>query len=138
MTRLSSTCPRMGSWAKIAQETGPVQAVPAVPEDEDPDNTKNEIPVHNGASCKPPRCIGTSTASARFRQNLPHRGRWRGAANIASPIAGVVAKILCTATRSKCMLVMRLIQLDDRLAKSAVEQADAGLNQAQASLAEGA
>jgi membrane fusion protein (multidrug efflux system) len=102
-------------------------------EDEEPDPTKNEIPVH------------TATVSvATLRQYIegigtvgprPARGgEMAGSANLASPVAGVVAKVLCQSGQ-KVRANDAVIQLDDRLAKSAEEQAAAGLAQAQASLA---
>src|SRR4051794_5636064 len=102
------------------------------PEDEDPDNTKNEIPVH----------------VARARQATLHRyvegfgivtprpqrkGEMAGGANLASPVVGVVAKVLCQ-VGDVVKAKTPVIQLDDRLAESAEAQAEATLKQATASL----
>jgi HlyD family secretion protein len=57
-----------------------------------------------------------------------------GSANLASPVPGVVAKVLCQVGQ-KVKAGAAVIQLDDRVAKAAEEQAQAGLNQAKASLA---
>ncbi len=102
-------------------------------EDEDPDNTKNEVPVHMATV--------TSATLHKYIDGIgvvgpkPARaGEMSGSANLASPVAGVVAKVLCQAGQ-KVHANDPVIELDDRLAKSAEEQAAAGLAQAQASLA---
>ena len=103
------------------------------PEDEDPDNTKNEIPVHGthvSVATMHRYIDGYGTVAPR----LARPGQMAGGANLASPVAGVVLQVLCQVGQ----LVHAkdaVIQLDDRLAKSAEEQATAGLAQAQASLA---
>jgi len=102
-------------------------------EDEDPDNTKNEIPVHvadvsvatlhryiEGVGLVAPRPAG--------------KNQMAGSATIAAPVAGVVARVACELGQ-KVHAGDVLIQMDDRLAKAAEEQADAALVQAQASLA---
>ena len=106
---------------------------PAAPEDEDPDTTRNNIPVHTAR-------ISTATLH-RYVEGFgtiaprpPRPGQMAGAANLASPVAGVVAKVLCEAGL-QVHAGDPVIQLDDRLAKSAEEQAAAALAQAQASLA---
>jgi len=114
--------------AKLGEKT-----VVAAPEDEDPDNTKNEIPVHTArvSIATMHRYIeGFGTVAPR----PPRPGEMAGSANVASPIAGVVAKVTCQVGQQvKAGDVV--IQLDDRLAKSAEEQATAALAQAQASQA---
>ena len=57
-----------------------------------------------------------------------------GSANLASPAAGVAAKVLVRVGQ-QVHANDPVIQLDDRLAKAAEDQAVAALNQAQASLA---
>ncbi|HEX4794900.1 MAG TPA: efflux RND transporter periplasmic adaptor subunit [Humisphaera sp.] len=121
-----------GKLAKIVKKLGQ-STPPVVPEDEDPDNTKNEIPVHVAhlQTAKLHRYIdGFGTVSPK----PAGPGQMAGSANIASPIAGVVAKVLRTVGQ-QVHAGDPVIQLDDRLARSAVEQAEAGLTQAQASLA---
>ena len=104
-----------------------------VDDDEDPDNTKNEIPVHtaNVSVATLHRYIdGFGAIGPR-----PQRPKqMAGSANLASPVAGVVAEVLCQAGQL-VHATDPVIQLDDRLAKSAEEQAAAGLAQAQAALA---
>jgi len=102
-------------------------------DDEDPDNSKNEIPVHTAR-------VSVATLH-KYIEGIgviaprPARpGEMAGAANLAAPVAGVVSKVLCQ-VGAKVKAGDAVIQLDDRLAKSAEEQATAGLAQAQASLA---
>lgn len=103
------------------------------PEEGDPDNAKNEIPVHVAK-------VSVATLH-RYIEGIglvaprPARpGQMSGSTNVASPVAGVVAKVACQIGQ-KVHAGDTLIQLDDRLAKSAEDQADAALVQAQASLA---
>lgn len=103
------------------------------PDDEDPDNTKNEIPVHTAR-------VAVATLH-RYVEGIgviaprpPREGQMPGGANLASPVAGVVAKVLCQVGQS-VHANDPVIQLDDRLARSAESQASAALEQAQASLA---
>jgi multidrug efflux pump subunit AcrA (membrane-fusion protein) len=112
----------------LGQHTDPV-----APEDENPDTTKNEIPVHTAH-------ITTATLH-RYVEGFgtiaprpPRPGEMAGAANIASPVPGVVSKVLVQVGQ-KVHAGEALIQLDDRLAKSAEDQTAAALAQAQASLA---
>jgi membrane fusion protein (multidrug efflux system) len=105
----------------------------AADEDEDPDTTKNQIPVHVARVSvatlhKYIEGIGVVTPRAA------RAGEMAGSANLASPVAGVVSKVLC-AVGQKVKSGDAVIQLDDRVAKAAEEQAAAGLAQAQASLA---
>jgi multidrug efflux pump subunit AcrA (membrane-fusion protein) len=94
-------------------------------DDEDPDNTKNEIPVHVAH-------ITTATLH-RYIEGygtiIPRPARAKemaGSANITSPIAGVIAKVLCEVGQ-KVSAGDALIQLDDRLAVAAKQQAEASL-----------
>jgi RND family efflux transporter MFP subunit len=111
------------------------QRVPEVPaEDDDPDNTKNEIPVHTAhvSTATLHRYVeGFGTIAPRPAK----QGEMAGSATISSPVAGVVAKVLCQIGQ-QVKAGDPLIQLDDRLARSAEDQASAALAQAQASLAE--
>jgi membrane fusion protein (multidrug efflux system) len=61
-------------------------------------------------------------------------GKMGGTADVASPVAGVVAQVLCEPGQ-KVSKGASLIQLDDRLAKAAEDQATALLASARASLA---
>jgi HlyD family secretion protein len=105
----------------------------APPEDEDPDNTKNAIPVHSGhitVATLHRYVEGFGTIAPRPQR----RSEMAGAANIASPVAGVISKIICQPGEA-VKAGDPLIQLDDRLAKAAVDQANATFAQANASLA---
>jgi len=102
-------------------------------EDEDPDTTKNQIPVHVArvsVATLHKYIEGIGVVSPRAAR----AGEMAGSANLASPVAGVVSKVLC-AVGQKVKAGEPVIQLDDRVAKAAEEQATAGLAQAQASLA---
>jgi multidrug efflux pump subunit AcrA (membrane-fusion protein) len=103
------------------------------PDDEDPDNTKNEIPIHTAR-------VAVATLH-RYVEGIgviaprpPRDNQMPGGANLASPVAGVVAKVLCQVGQT-VHANDPVIQLDDRLARSAEQQANAALEQAQASLA---
>jgi RND family efflux transporter MFP subunit len=129
---IAKPLPKWGWLQKAVASLG--QAVAEAPaDDEDPDNAKNEIPVHTAH-------ITTATLHRYvegFGAIAPRPagpGGMGGSASIASPIAGVVSKVLCEAGRP-VHTGDPLIQLDDRLAKAALEQAQAALNQAEASLA---
>lgn len=103
------------------------------PEDEDPDNTKNDIPVHTAhiSTATLHRYVeGFGIVAARPAKP----GGMAGAANIASPVPGLVSHVLCELGQ-KVNVGDAVIQLDDRLAKSAEDQAAASLAQAEASLA---
>ena len=104
-----------------------------VPEDEDPDTSLNQIPVHTAhvAVGTVHRYVdGFGTVTPR----PPRQGQMSGSANIASSVPGTVAKVLCEIGKP-VHAGDALIQLDDRLAKAAEDQADAALAQAKASLA---
>jgi HlyD family secretion protein len=105
---------------------------PEAAEDEDPDNTKNDIPVH------------TARAEIRtlhryvdgFGTVMPQPARKdqpAGGANLSSPVAATVAKVVCQVGQA-VKPGEPLIQLEDRVARAAEEQAAAALKQAQASL----
>ena len=109
-----------------AKESAPV-------EEEDPDNAKNEIPVHT-AHVTVATLHRYVEAFGTVAPSPPRAGEMAGAANLASPVPGVVAKILCQSGQT-VHAGDPVIQLDDRLARSAETQAAAALAQAQASLA---
>jgi multidrug efflux pump subunit AcrA (membrane-fusion protein) len=64
----------------------------------------------------------------------PRAGSTAGSATVASPVAGVVAEVLCEAGQ-KVAKGDALIQLDDRLARAAERQAAAAVESAKAALA---
>jgi multidrug efflux pump subunit AcrA (membrane-fusion protein) len=102
-------------------------------EDEDPDTTKNSIPVHTArvAVATVHRYVdGFGTVAP----SPPGPGQMAGSANIASPVAGVVAAVQCRMGQ-RVHAGDVLIRLDDRVARAAEAQAQAVLAQAQASLA---
>jgi multidrug efflux pump subunit AcrA (membrane-fusion protein) len=126
---------RLPKWGWLQRSVARLgqAAAPAAPEDEDPDNTKNEIPVHTAH-------VSVATLH-RYVEGFgvvaprpPRPGEMAGSANLASPVPGVVAQVLAPVGQ-QVKKGEPLIQLDDRLAKSAEEQASASLDQAQASLA---
>ena len=120
-------------WLQKAVTSLGQSVPPAVEEDEEPDTSKNEIPVHTAhvSTATLHRYVeGFGTIAPRPARN----GEMAGSATIASPVAGVVAKVLCQQGQ-QVHAGDALIQLDDRLAKSAEDQAAAALTQAQASLA---
>jgi multidrug efflux pump subunit AcrA (membrane-fusion protein) len=101
--------------------------------DEDPDNTKNEIPVHTARV--------TVATLHRYVEGFgivsprPARGADpAGSATLVSPVAGIVAKLLCQPGQA-VHANDPLLQLDDRAAAANVEQSQAALAQAEASLA---
>jgi len=105
----------------------------AAPEDEEPDTTKNAIPVHTAH-------IAVATLH-RYVEGFgivapspPGPGEMAGSANIASPVTGVVLHVQCKMGQQVHAGEV-LIQLDDRVARANEEQAAAALAQAQASLA---
>lgn len=129
---VAARLPKWGWLQKSVSHLGqPTTAPPA--EDEDPDNTKNEIPVHTAH-------VSIATLH-RYVEGFgivaprpPQPGEMAGSANLASPVPGVVSQVLVTVGQ-QVKKGQPVIQLDDRLAKSAEEQAAASLAQAQASLA---
>jgi multidrug efflux pump subunit AcrA (membrane-fusion protein) len=129
---IAAHLPKWGWMQSAVAHLGQKKAE-APPEDEEVDTSKTSIPVHTAH-------ISIATLN-RYVEGYgyiaprpPKPGQMSGSANIASPIAGVVANILCSVGQQVHKGDV-LIQLDDRLAKSAEEQADAALAQAQASLA---
>ena len=97
------------------------------------DPTKNDIPVRAGE-------ITLETVHryvegyGRIEPRLAGVGQVAGGASIASVVTGQVAKVLC-AQGQQVKAGEALIQLDDRLAKAAEEQAQAGLGVQEAALA---
>src|SRR5437763_6640545 len=78
-----------GMVARLGERTAE-----APPEDDDPDNTKNEIPVHTAH-------VSVATLH-RYIEGFgvigprpPRPGQMAGAAHVDSPIAGVVGQVLC-------------------------------------------
>lgn len=129
---VAAALPKWGWLQSTVAHLGERMAAEA-PDDEDPDNTKNEIPVHTAR-------VSVATLH-RYVEGIgviaprpPREGQMPGGANLASPVAGVVAKVLCQVGQS-VHANDPVIQLDDRLARSAESQAHAALEQAQASLA---
>ena len=129
---LANRLPKDGRLQHFVQWFGQ-KAEEAPAEDEEPDTTKNAIPVHTAR-------VTTATLH-RYIEGFgvvspspPGPGQMAGSANIASPVPGVVAEVRCKMGQQvKAGDV--LIRLDDRVARSAEEQAAAVLAQAQASLA---
>lgn len=116
------------SVSRLGQSTPPV-----APADEDPDNTKNQIPVHTAhvsIATLHRYVAGFGVVAPR----PPQPGEMAGSANLASPVPGVVAQVLVRVGQ-QVKKGEPVIQLDDRLSKSAEAQAAASLAQAQASLA---
>jgi multidrug efflux pump subunit AcrA (membrane-fusion protein) len=129
---VAAKLPKWGWVQKSVAFLGEKKAA-AEPDDDDPDNTKNEIPVHTAH-------VSVATLH-RYVEGFgmvgprpPRNGQPAGAANLASPVAGVVGQVL-KQVGQQVKAGEAVIQLDDRLAKSAEEQAAAALEQAQASLA---
>jgi RND family efflux transporter MFP subunit len=126
---------RLPRWAWLQTTVGHLgeRTSAEAPEDEDPDNTKNEIPIHTarvGVATLHRYVEGFGTVAPR-----PQRGKeMAGGANLASPVAGVVAAVLCQVGQG-VHAGDPVIRLDDRVAQSAERQAAAALEQAQASLA---
>ena len=124
---------RAPAWLQSSVKAMGRSGTAAAEEDEDPDNTKNEIPVHTGH-------VGVATlhryveAFGSVAPRPPRKDEMAGSANVASPTPGVVAKVLCTVGQ-RVKAGEAVLQLDDRLAKSAEAQAAAALAQARASLA---
>jgi RND family efflux transporter MFP subunit len=129
---VGANVPKWG-WLQWAVGVVGERGEAAAPEDEDPDNTKNEIPVHTAhpTTTTLHRYVeGYGTVAAR----PPRPGQPAGGATLASPVAGVVAEVLCQVGQ-KVKAGDPVARLDDRLAKSAEDQAAAALAQAEASLA---
>jgi RND family efflux transporter MFP subunit len=129
---VASVLPKWGWLQSVVAHLGQ-KTEAAAAEDEDPDNSKNEIPVHAAH-------VSVATLH-RYIEGFgiisPRPARpnsMAGGASIASPVAGVVANVLCQ-TGQTVRVGDPLIQLDDRLAKASVDQAKANFDQAEASLA---
>ncbi|MDP9174418.1 MAG: efflux RND transporter periplasmic adaptor subunit [Planctomycetota bacterium] len=109
------------------------EAPPPAQVDEEPDNSKNQIPVHTAhvtrATLHGYIPDGFGTIAPRPARN----GEMAGSASIASPVVGVVSQVLCEIGQ-KVNKGDPLIQLDDRLAKAAEDQAAAALAQTNAAL----
>ena len=102
-----------------------IKEVPKEEDDEDPDNTKNEIPVHT-ATVSVATCIDISmdlewsAREGRSQVRWPETPIWHR----LWPVSW--RKVLCQAGQ-QVHANDPVIQLDDRLTKSAEEQAAAGL-----------
>ena len=102
--------------------------------DEDLDPQKLEIPVHTGKISR--ATLHRYVEAIGFVEPAPARpGRMAGTADVAAPVAGIIAEILCEAGQS-VKQGTPLIQLDDRVAKATEEQAAATLAEAKATLAQ--
>ena len=121
------------NWLQTAVGYLGQAAAPEGADDEAAENTKNEIPVH-AAEIRVATLHRYVEGFGTIAPRPPRLGQMAGSANIASPAAGVVAKVLCQ-PGGQVHAGDVLIQLDDRLARAAEEQAQAALAQAQASLA---
>ncbi len=120
-------------WAQGAiSHLGKKVDAPVAADDDDPDNTKNEIPVKVAAVTR-----GTvRTYIEGYGQVVPRpaeEGQMAGGASIAAPVAGIVAKVDCRIGQ-KVKTGDLLVELDSRLARAALDQAQATLAEAQASL----
>lgn len=109
-------------------ESKPAEAA----EDEDPDNTKNDIPVHTARA--EIRTVhryvdGYGTVTPRPAT----KDESAGGANLSSPVVAVVLKVEVQVGQT-VKPGNPLIHLDDRVARAAEEQAAAALKQAQTSL----
>jgi multidrug efflux pump subunit AcrA (membrane-fusion protein) len=120
-----------GVWVLRYRPDWVAPAVQEEADDEDVDPQKLEIPVHAAA-------VKTATLH-RFVNAIgivepaPARGgQMAGTADVASPVAGVISQILCEAGQ-QVKKGDPLIQLDDRLAIAAEQQAAAALAEARAS-----
>jgi multidrug efflux pump subunit AcrA (membrane-fusion protein) len=129
---LTARLPKWG-WVQATVKHLGEHKEAAPDEDEDPDNTKNEIPVHT-THIEVRTLHRYIEGFGAVAPRPPRPGQMAGSANLASPVAGVVAKVLCQIGQ-QVKAGDPVIQLDDRLAKSAEEQAAAALAQAEASLA---
>jgi membrane fusion protein (multidrug efflux system) len=109
-------------------------ATVAAADDEDVNNKELEVPVHTARVTR--ETLHRYVEAYGAVEPAPARkGRQAGTADIASPVAGVVREVLCEAGQ-KVSKGDPLIQLDDRLAKAAEDQAVAALNEAKATLAQ--
>lgn len=128
---LASVTPK---WAIVQTPIGWLAkaAPPAAADDDDPDTTKLAIPVHVAP-------VATATfhhyvaGFGTIAPRPPWAGQMAGGASIAAPVAGVVSEVLVQIGQH----VNRgdpLVQLDDRVAHAAEDQAVATLAEAQATL----
>jgi multidrug efflux pump subunit AcrA (membrane-fusion protein) len=107
------------------------QSTEAADDDDEPHDTV--VPVHVVKVAK--ATLRRYVEGFGVVEPTPARaGRMAGTADIASPMAGVVAEVLCEAGQ-KVTRGTPLLQLDDRLAKAAEQQSAAALASAKASLA---
>jgi RND family efflux transporter MFP subunit len=104
----------------------------AAADDEDVDPQKLEIPVHTARITR--ATMRQYVAAFGTVEPAPARpGRMAGTADVAAPVAGVIADILCQAGQ-QVKKGEALVQLDDRVVKAAEEQAAASLLEAKASV----
>ncbi|HVX85631.1 MAG TPA: efflux RND transporter periplasmic adaptor subunit [Phycisphaerae bacterium] len=129
---VASMLPRWNWLQKGLAAMGPPPP-PAEADDEDADTSQNTIPVHAGRIT-----VATLHRYIEAYGTVAPRpaapGQPAGSANIASPVAGVVSKIL-HGIGDKIHAGDPLIQLDDRLAAATEVQAQATLQQEQDALA---
>jgi multidrug efflux pump subunit AcrA (membrane-fusion protein) len=110
----------------------PAEAAGAADEEVDPQ--KLEIPVHKTKIVK--TTLRRYVEAFGAVEPAPARpGRMAGTADVAVASAGVVAEVLCQAGAS-VKQGAALIQLDDRVAKAAEQQAAAAVEEAKASMAQ--
>ncbi len=122
-----------GAWVLRYRPQWLEPSVQEAAEDEDIDPQKLAIPVHVAKVTRATLHLYVD-AFGTVEPAPARQGRMAGTADIAAPVAGVVAEILCEAGQ----LVKKgdaLIQLDERLAVAAEQQAAAALAEAQASQA---
>jgi multidrug efflux pump subunit AcrA (membrane-fusion protein) len=123
-----------GVWTMIYRPHWLQPAATVVDEEGDPDPQKFDVPVHTARISKE-TLRRYADAYGSVEPAPARKGRQAGTADIASPVAGVVREVLCEAGQTVTKGTP-LIQLDDRLAKAAEEQAAAALNEAKATLAQ--
>lgn len=129
---VASKLPKWG-WVQSAVKHLGQKSEAADEGDEEPDTTQNEIPIHT-AKVSVATLHRYVEAFGLVAPRPAKPGEMVGSANLASPVAGVVAKVLCQVGQ-KVKAGDPVIQLDDRVAVSNEKQAEAALNQAKASLA---
>ncbi len=120
-----------GTLQNIVKSVG--QYVEPAAEESEPDPNLNLIPVRLGK-------VTTETLHryidgyGMVAPRPPRKGAMSGSANIASPVPGVAAKVNCQIGQ-KVKAGDVLVELDNRLAKSAEDQAAAALAQEEQALA---
>jgi RND family efflux transporter MFP subunit len=126
---VASSMPQWG-WVQASVKKLGEAKTAAAEEDEDPDNTKNEIPVHTTKVRTQPTMRRYVDGYGMVIPKPSREGKPAGGANLASPVAGVVAKVIANVGQ-KVKAKDPLLQLDDRVARAAEEQAAAAMKQEQ-------